>query len=60
MSLKLAHQVVLNLMGKSKNRILLVGESYNELEMTPHLIKNNNVASLGSLYCYEGPSLFHL
>jgi|WetSurSiteA1Bulk_404760.scaffolds.fasta_scaffold00015_14 predicted ATPase/signal transduction histidine kinase len=52
-SLKLAHQVVLNLMGKSKNRILLVGESYNESEITPLLIQNNNVASLGSLYCMK-------
>ncbi len=42
-------QVALNLMGKSKNRALLVGESYNEIEMTPFLIKKNNQADLGSL-----------
>lgn len=42
-------QVALNLMGKSKNRALLVGESYNETEMTPYLIKKNNKADLGSL-----------
>ena len=49
-ALKLGRQVVLNLMGKSKNRILLVGESYDELEMAPRFLKNNNIASLGSLY----------
>jgi predicted ATPase/GAF domain-containing protein len=51
--LKLALQVVLNLMGKSKNRILLVGESYNELEMIPYLIKSNNITSFGSLYAMK-------
>lgn len=42
-------QVILNLMGKSKNRAFLVGESYNETEMTPYLINKNNMADLGSL-----------
>ena len=42
-------QVALNLMGKSENRALLIGESYNETEMTPYLIKKNNQADLGSL-----------
>jgi predicted ATPase/signal transduction histidine kinase len=49
-AVKLGRQVVLNLSGKSKNRILLVGESYNELEMAPRLIESKNIASLGSLY----------
>jgi predicted ATPase/serine phosphatase RsbU (regulator of sigma subunit)/tRNA A-37 threonylcarbamoyl transferase component Bud32 len=49
-AINLARQTTLNLMGKSKNRILLVGESYNELEMAPRLIESNNNASLGSLY----------
>ena len=52
-SLKLALQCVLNLTGKSESRILLTGESYDESEMIPLLIKNNNVASLGSLYCMK-------
>ncbi len=42
-------QVALNLMGKSKNRALLVGESYNETEMTPYLIKKNNITDQGSI-----------
>jgi predicted ATPase/GAF domain-containing protein len=49
-ALKLGRQVVLNLMGKSRNRILLVGDGYNELEMAPRFIENNNIPSLGSLY----------
>lgn len=49
-ALNLGRQVVLNLMGKSKNRILLVGENYDELEMAPRFLKNNNIASLASLY----------
>ena len=48
-SLNCHRQVALNLMGKSKSRALLVGESYNEIEMIPYLIKKNNKADLGSL-----------
>ena len=48
--LKLNRQVVLNLMGKSENRTLIVGENYDEIEMTPRFIKNNDMADLGSLY----------
>jgi predicted ATPase/signal transduction histidine kinase/tRNA A-37 threonylcarbamoyl transferase component Bud32 len=42
-------QVALNLMGKSQHRTLLVGESFNETEMTPYLIEKNNMADQGTL-----------
>jgi len=57
LNLKGNRQVALNLMGKSQHRALLIGESYNETEMTPYLIKKNNKAdqaglcSMKSLLC---------
>ncbi|MBG0858907.1 MAG: AAA family ATPase, partial [Bacteroidales bacterium] len=51
--LKLNRQVVLNLMGKSGNTTLIVGENYDEIEMTPRFVKTNNTADLGSLYAMK-------
>ena len=51
--LRLNSQVVLNLMGKSGNRALIAGENYDETEMTPRFIKNNDMADLGSLYAMK-------
>jgi predicted ATPase/signal transduction histidine kinase/tRNA A-37 threonylcarbamoyl transferase component Bud32 len=51
--LKLNRQVVLNLMGKSKNTSLIIGEFYDEITMTPRLVKNNDMADLGSLFCMK-------
>ena len=49
--LKCNRQVAHNLMGRSKYRTLLKGESYNEEEMRPYLIMKKNMSDLGSL-CY--------
>ena len=38
---KVYHQSVLNLMGRSQNRCLLVGEAYNEEEILPTMFKLN-------------------
>lgn len=51
--LTLNRQVVLNLMGKSGNTTSIVGETYDETEMTPRLFKTNNTADLGSLYAMK-------
>ena len=51
--LKLNRQVVLNLMGQSENTTLVVGGSYDEKEMIPRFIKNNDTADLGSLYAMK-------
>lgn len=47
--LKCYRQVALNLMGRSKYRTLLKGESFNEEEMRPYLIMKKNMSYLGSL-----------
>jgi predicted ATPase/signal transduction histidine kinase len=47
--LKCNMQVAHNLMGRSKYRTILKGESYDEEEMRPYLIMKKNMADLGSL-----------
>ncbi|MFH0843205.1 MAG: AAA family ATPase [Bacteroidota bacterium] len=51
--LKLSRQVVLNLTGKSNNRFLIAGESYDETKMAPRFFKDNDMADLGSLYAMK-------
>ncbi|MGC1390925.1 MAG: AAA family ATPase [Bacteroidales bacterium] len=47
--LKSNRQVAHNFMGKSQHRTLLIGESFDETQMTPYLIKKNNMADQGTL-----------
>jgi len=48
--LKLSRQTVLNLLGRSENRVRLIGEYYNEVEMAPRFIRNNDMADLAALF----------
>ena len=48
--LKLNRQTALNLMGRSENRVRLIGENYNEEEMAPRFIRNNDMADLAALF----------
>jgi predicted ATPase/signal transduction histidine kinase/tRNA A-37 threonylcarbamoyl transferase component Bud32 len=49
-NMKLHRQMVLNIMGFAKERTLLIGESFNEEEMLPFLIKANDNVSMGTLF----------
>jgi len=49
-NIKLHRQLILNLLGHSKYRTLLVGDDFNEEEMLPVLIRNNDSPSIGALY----------
>jgi len=48
--LEIYWQVVLNLMGKSENPCLLVGEAYDEEQMLPRHLQAHNKAALLTLY----------
>lgn len=49
-NMQLHRQLALNLMGYAKDSTLLVGNSFNEEEMLPFLIKANDKVTIGSLY----------
>jgi predicted ATPase/signal transduction histidine kinase len=51
--LKILWQSALNLLGKSENPLLLIGEAYNNLEMLPILQKANNRPGLHFIYLHE-------
>ncbi|OKH31956.1 serine/threonine protein kinase [[Phormidium ambiguum] IAM M-71] len=51
-------QFVLNLAGKSPDKYCLVGESFNERETLPLLIKNNNGISTFNVYFLKAWMLF--
>ena len=55
----LQHQVVLNLMGYSKNPFQLVGTSYDEEKMFPLLLEVNNINAL-SIICLNKMILCYL
>ena len=44
-------QMVLNLLGKSANRTLLIGKAFNETEMLPIYQRENNLTVLFFTYC---------
>ena len=47
---KTNHQMILNLMGKSENPCLLVGDAYNERKMLPCHLKANDGGNLFALF----------
>ncbi|NEP26169.1 MAG: AAA family ATPase [Moorea sp. SIO3I6] len=47
---KIGKQLILNLLGRSDDPCQLIGEDFNELEMLPILIEQNNGTSLFYLY----------
>lgn len=49
-NMQLHRQMVLNMLGNSEDCTRLIGESFNEDEMLPVLIKKNDNTTLGSLY----------
>ncbi|MEG4322370.1 MULTISPECIES: AAA family ATPase [unclassified Microcoleus] len=51
--IKIFWQATSNLLGKTKNPLLLIGEVYNELEILPALEKANDRFSLHSLYLHK-------
>ncbi|MCY7381992.1 MAG: serine/threonine-protein kinase PknK [Microcoleus sp. CAN_BIN18] len=51
--IKIFWQTAINLLGKTENPLLLIGEAYNESEMRPVLEKANDRFSLNSLYLHK-------
>lgn len=50
---KIFHQAVLNLLGKSENPCLLIGESYNEEKMLPLFWKTKNYHAILNTYYHK-------
>ncbi len=48
----IAHQTILNLMGRSENPCRLIGSSYNEIKMMPTHEKANDITAIFSIYYY--------
>jgi predicted ATPase len=46
---RLYRQVVLNLLGRSEDPCRLIGKSYNEEQMLPHLLETNNRNAIGHI-----------
>ncbi|MFB2978768.1 AAA family ATPase [Microseira sp. BLCC-F43] len=51
---KIWRQLVLNLMGRVEDKYRLIGESFDEVEMLPYLVKTNNLTSVFSAYLAKG------
>jgi histidine kinase len=51
---KIWRQLVLNLMEQAEDKYRLIGESFDEVEMLPYLVKTNNLTSVFSAYLAKG------